>query len=64
MLKRSSRAFPFSDDISVLREQHENLKTRLNQLDRQRSLSPTEQYERQVLKKRKLALKDRMLKIA
>jgi len=32
----------------------------LGQLDRHLSLSPEEQYEKQVIKKRKLVLKDRI----
>ena len=60
MPARSARAFPFADDVDMLREEHQNLETRLRQLERQRSLSPVEQYEVQVLKKRKLALKDRI----
>ncbi len=49
------------DSLEALRETHRQLEQRLEQLDRHRSLSPEEQFEVQVLKKRKLALKDRML---
>ena len=46
--------------LDQLRIQHGDLDARLQQLDRHRSLSPEEQYEKQVIKKRKLALKDRI----
>jgi len=49
-----------NEDVHTLRAQHQNLETRLRQLDKHRSLSPEEQYEVQVIKKRKLALKDRI----
>lgn len=54
--------YPGSDKNSLdsLRQAHRQLEKRLNKLDRHRSLSPEEQFEVQVLKKRKLALKDRM----
>ena len=48
------------ETIESLRHSHQELEQRLNKLDRYRSLSPEEQFEIQVLKKRKLALKDRM----
>lgn len=46
-----------------LRLEHGTLDARLRQLDRHRSLSPEEQYEVQVIKKRKLALKDRLSRL-
>ena len=49
--------------LDELRTMHSQLEARLNQLDRHRSLSPEEQYEQQVIKKRKLALKDRIQKL-
>ena len=49
------------DSLEALRKTHRQLEQRLEQLDRHRSLSPEEQFEVQVLKKRKLALKDRIL---
>lgn len=48
------------EDVHSLRVEHQNLESRLRQLDKHRSLSPEEQYEVQVIKKRKLALKDRI----
>ena len=45
-------------DLPTLLGEHQNLEVRLKQLDKHRSLSPEEQYEIQVIKKRKLALKD------
>lgn len=48
------------DTLESLQRVHQELEHRLTKLDRQRSLSPEEQFEVQVLKKRKLALKDRM----
>ncbi len=55
-------AYPGSDNetFEALQQAHQQLEQRLNTLDRHRSLSPEEQFEVQVLKKRKLALKDRM----
>ena len=44
--------------LEALRVEHGTLDARLQQLDRHRSLSPEEQYEVQIIKKRKLALKD------
>jgi hypothetical protein len=46
--------------LDQLRTKHGSLDARLQQLDRHRSLSPEEQYEVQIIKKRKLALKDRI----
>lgn len=47
-------------DLDQLRMEHGHLEARLQRLDRHRSLSPEEQYEMQVIKKRKLAIKDQM----
>ena len=55
-----SSSIPLVNDLAVLKSEHQTLEERLNQLDRHRSLSPEEQYEKQVIKKRKLALKDRI----
>ena len=49
-----------TSNLTTLRQEHETLDSRLQKLDRQRSLSPEEQYEMMVIKKRKLALKDRI----
>ena len=43
-----------------IRDEHEILEIRLGQLDKHLSLSPEEHYEKQIIKKRKLALKDRL----
>ncbi len=53
-------SFPAAEDLLVLKSEHETLDLRLEQLDRHLSLSPEEQYEKQVIKKRKLILKDRI----
>ncbi len=58
--KATGRRRPHNDSIESLRSAHRELEARLNQLDRHRSLSPEERFEVQVLKKRKLALKDRI----
>ena len=52
-----------TEDLSGLKSEHETLDTRLEQLDRHLSLSPEEQYEKQVIKKRKLILKDRIARL-
>lgn len=57
---QNSRPLPLPDDLDVLRAEHESLEARLLELERHRSLSPEEQYEIQVIKKRKLAIKDRI----
>lgn len=46
--------------VQRLRADHADLEARLGELDRRRSLSAEEEYEKQVLKKRKLAIKDRL----
>lgn len=57
-----AKSVPRSNEetLESLRKAHQQLEKRLHTLDRHRSLSPEEQFEVQVLKKRKLALKDRM----
>ena len=46
--------------LETLQDEHHTLESRLQRLDKQRWLSPEEQYEKMVIKKRKLALKDRI----
>ena len=46
--------------VDDLRQEHAALDLRLKELSRLRSLSPEEQYEKMVIKKRKLAIKDRL----
>lgn len=50
--------------LDALREEHATLDTRLQKLGGQRSLSPEEQYEMMVIKKRKLALKDQISRLS
>ena len=52
--------FAHDESLDELRFEHGTLDARLHQLDRHRSLSPDEQYEVQVIKKRKLILTDRI----
>lgn len=56
----TARSRTADDSLESLRAAHRKLEDRLSQLDRHRSLSPEERFEIQVLKKRKLVLKDRM----
>ena len=49
-----------NENLDELKTQHEVLDQRLVRLARPRSLSPEEHYEMQVIKKRKLVLKDRI----
>jgi uncharacterized protein YdcH (DUF465 family) len=49
-----------NDQYRQLAEQHHQLDNRLHELSDKHYLSPTEQVEEVTLKKRKLALKDRM----
>ncbi len=56
MMSTRNRALSADD----LRHEHEILEIRLGQLDKHLSLSPEEHYEKQVIKKRKLALKDQL----
>ena len=53
-----------NDQYRQLAEQHHRLDNRLHELSDKHYLSPTEQLEEVNLKKRKLALKDRMEAIA
>ena len=53
-----------NDQYRQLAEQHHQLDNRLHELSDKHYLSPTEQIEEVNLKKRKLALKDRMAAIA
>ena len=53
-----------NDQYRQLAEQHHQLDNRLHELTDKHYLSPTEQLEEVNLKKRKLALKDRMEAIA
>jgi uncharacterized protein YdcH (DUF465 family) len=53
-----------NDQYRQLAEQHHRLDNRLHELSDKHYLSPTEQVEEVNLKKRKLALKDRMEAIA
>lgn len=47
-------------DLDELVRQHRELDDRLQDMARRRSLTPEEQHEAAVMKKRKLALKDRI----
>jgi uncharacterized protein YdcH (DUF465 family) len=47
-----------------LAEQHQELDSRLHELTDKQYLTPSEQFEQATIKKRKLALKDRMEVIA
>lgn len=53
----------FDEKLDQLKMEHSSLDDRLVKLDRRRSISPEEHYEMTVIKKRKLALKDRILAI-
>jgi uncharacterized protein YdcH (DUF465 family) len=53
-----------NDNYRQLAEQHSQLDRRLHELTDKHYLSTHEQYEEVTLKKRKLALKDRMEEIA
>ena len=57
-MQQTNEMFANHQNLDELRDQHGDLDARLQQLDRHRSLSPEEQYEVQVIKKRKLHLKD------
>lgn len=57
-MQQTNEIFANHQNLDELRDQHGDLDARLQQLDRHRSLSPEEQYEVQVIKKRKLHLKD------
>ncbi|MEM1348889.1 MAG: YdcH family protein [Myxococcota bacterium] len=53
-----------STDVDELHREHAALETRLDELEQQRSLSPEEQYEKSIIKKRKLAIKDRIQELS
>jgi uncharacterized protein YdcH (DUF465 family) len=53
-----------NDNYRQLAEQHSQLDRRLHELTDKHYLSTNEQYEETTLKKQKLALKDRMERIA
>ena len=53
-----------NDQYRQLAEQHHQLDNRLHELKDKHYLSPSEQLEEVTIKKRKLALKDRMEAIA
>lgn len=46
--------------LEVLQQEHQSLEMRLKELGKHLSLTPEEQYEAMVIKKRKLALKDQI----
>lgn len=48
-------------DVDELRTEHNELEKRLEALHRPRSMSPQEQSEIAEIKKRKLAIKDRLM---
>ncbi|MBI4161112.1 MAG: YdcH family protein [Acidobacteria bacterium] len=52
-----------SEEFRTLREQHRDFEARLEILQQKTCLSEAERTEEKVLKKRKLALKDRMEKM-
>ena len=43
-----------------LQEKHQELEERVNELETPRSMSPEEEYELRTIKKRKLAIKDKL----
>lgn len=63
MHQTNGHSFAQNETLDQLRNQHGTLEARLQQLDRHRSLSPEEQYEMQVIKKRKLHLKDQITRL-
>lgn len=46
--------------LEALQQEHQSLESRLKELGKHLSLTPEEQYEAMVIKKRKLALKDQI----
>ena len=50
--------------VEELIRMHRELDTRLGELARRRALSPKDQFELAVMKKRKLALKDRIVALS
>lgn len=59
----TAAADSLEETMESLQQSHQSLQERLAELDRLRSLSPEEQFEVQIIKKRKLALKDRIQSI-
>ena len=57
-MQQTNHASASHETLDQLRTEHGQLESRLQQLARPRSLSPEERYEMQVIKKRKLVLKD------
>jgi len=53
-----------STDLTTLQAEHDLLEQRLEALKNRKSHSPEERYEIQVIKKRKLSIKDRMRTLA
>jgi hypothetical protein len=43
-----------------LQQKHQELEERVNELETPRSMSPEEEYELRTIKKRKLAIKDKL----
>ena len=56
-----ARVTTHPETLDDLQHEHAQLKHRLTQLQQHLSLTPEEQYEAMVIKKRKLAIKDRLL---
>jgi hypothetical protein len=52
-----------SHDMITLENEHTTLDVRLKELEKRKSHSPEERYEIQIIKKRKLAIKDRMKRV-
>lgn len=52
-----------SHDMTTLENEHMTLDVRLKELEKRKSHSPEERYEIQIIKKRKLAIKDRMQRV-
>lgn len=56
----SPQSFMREVSVESLQKMHQSLEERLNELDRHKALTPEEKFEVQIIKKRKLALKDRI----
>lgn len=52
-----------SHDMTTLENEHMTLDVRLKELEKRKSHSTEERYEIQIIKKRKLAIKDRMQRV-
>jgi hypothetical protein len=50
-----------SSSLDELKSVHQSLENRLDKLESPRSMSPEEEYEMNVIKKRKLSIKDKIL---